>query len=193
MAAEEGVGQILDALKQTGQLDNTMIIFTSDHGYFNGEHFLSVERRLAYEEAIRIPLLIRYPPLVKPATTFDEFTLSIDLAPTLLELAAAKPPDKLHGRSFASLLRGKSFQPRKSFLIEYFTDSVFPRVNMMGYQAIRTDHWKYIHYRDLADSDELYDLQSDPYELTNRIHDAAFAVTVAELRMELERLVEATP
>src|SRR5262245_29488577 len=104
MAAEEGVGQILDALKASGQLDNTMIIFTSDHGYFYGEHCLSVERRLAYEEAIRIPLLIRYPPLIKPGTVFDQFMLSIDLAPTLLELGGAHLPGKIHGRSFLPLL-----------------------------------------------------------------------------------------
>src|SRR5438132_2738658 len=122
MAAEEGVGQILDALQATGQLDNTMIVFTSDHGYFYGEHCLSVERRLAYEEAIRIPLLVRYPPLIKAGTTYDQLVLSIDIAPTLLELGGAKLPEKLHGRSLAPLVRGESWQPRTSFLIEYFSD-----------------------------------------------------------------------
>jgi N-acetylglucosamine-6-sulfatase len=193
MAAEEGIGQILDALKQAGQLDNTMVIFTSDHGYFYGEHCLSVERRLAYEETIRIPLLIRYPPLIKPGTTFDEFILSIDLAPTLLELSAAKQPEKMHGRSFAPLLRGQSYEPRKSILVEYFTDAVFPRVKNMGYQTVRTDRWKYIHYRDLADSDELYDLRSDPYELTNRIQDPSLKPTLAELKAERQRLLAETP
>src|SRR4029078_12193118 len=110
MAGEDGVGQILDALNQTGELDNTLIIFTSDHGYFYGEHCLSVERRLAYEETIRIPLLVRYPPLIKPGTTIDEFILSVDLAPTLLELGAAKQPEKLHGRSFLPLLSGKVYE-----------------------------------------------------------------------------------
>src|SRR5205814_5242432 len=139
MAAEEGVGQILDALQATGQLDNTMIVFTSDHGYFYGEHCLSVERRLAYEEAIRIPLLIRYPPLIKPGTVFDQFVLSIDLAPTLLELAGGKPPTRLDGRSVAPLLRGEAWRPRSTFLIEHFSDNVFPRVRNLGYQAVRTE------------------------------------------------------
>src|SRR5438132_5722756 len=112
MAAEEGVGHILDALKEIGQLDNTLIIFTSDHGYFYGEHCLSVERRLAYEETIRIPLIVRYPPLIKPGTTFDQFVLSVDLVPTLLELGAARLPEKIHGRSFLPLLRGEAFKPR---------------------------------------------------------------------------------
>jgi arylsulfatase A-like enzyme len=193
MAAEEGVGQILEALEKTGHLDDTIIIFTSDHGYFYGEHCLSVERRLAYEETIRIPLLLRYPPLVKPGTTFDQFILSIDLAPTLLNLGAVKQPEKLHGLSFVPLLRGQAYEPRKSFLIEYFTDAVFPRVKNMGYQAVRTSRWKYIRYRELSNADELYDLESDPYELTNRYGDAALSATVADLRMELKRLLAATP
>jgi N-acetylglucosamine-6-sulfatase len=193
MAAEEGVGQILDALKETGQLDRTLIVFTSDHGYFYGEHCLSVERRLAYEETIRIPLLIRYPPLINPGSTFDPFVLSIDLAPTLLALGGAPLPEKMHGRSLLPLLRGQDFQPRKSILIEHFSDNVFARVRNMGYQAVRTDRWKYIHYRDLADCDELYDLKSDPYELSNRIGDASLNSTVADLKTELRRLLDQTP
>src|SRR4029079_14429191 len=110
MAAEDGVGQILDHLNKTGQLDNTLIVFTSDHGYFYGEHCLSVERRLAYEETIRIPLIVRYPPLIKAGTTFDPFVLSIDLAPTLLELGGAKVSGNLHGRSLLPLLRGGEYQ-----------------------------------------------------------------------------------
>jgi N-acetylglucosamine-6-sulfatase len=192
MSAEEGVGQILDALKASNQLDNTMIVFTSDHGYFYGEHCLSVERRLAYEEAIRIPLLIRLPPLIKPGTVFDQFVLSIDLAPTLLELGAARPAEKIHGRSFLPLLRGEKYEPRMSFLIEHFSDNVFPRMKNMGYQALRTNRWKYIHYRELPDSDELYDLHADPYELLNRIKDPAVSQTILEMQTELRRQFEQT-
>lgn len=193
LAAEEGVGQIIDALQQTGQFDNTLIIFTSDHGYFYGEHCLSVERRLAYEEAIRIPLIIRYPPLIKPGTTLEPFVMSIDLAPTVLELGGAKLPGNLQGRSILPLLRGERYEPRKSFLVEYFSDAVFPRMKNMGYQAVRTERWKYIHYVDLADCDELYDLTADPYELSNRIGDAAASSALSELRVELQRLLAATP
>jgi N-acetylglucosamine-6-sulfatase len=192
MAAEEGVGQILDTLQATGRLDNTLVIFTSDHGYFYGEHCLSVERRLAYEEAIRIPLLMRYPPLITPGAVFDQMILSIDMAPTLLELGRVELPAKIHGRSFLSLLSGQPYEPRTSFLIEHFSDNVFPRVRNMGYQAVRTSRWKYIHYRDLTDCDELYDLHADPYEMMNRIHDAALKSTIADLQAELRRLLEQT-
>ena len=162
MAAEEGVGQILAALEATGQLDRTLIVFTSDHGYFYGEHCLSVERRLAYEEAIRIPLVVRYPPLIKPGTKLAANVLSIDLAPTFLELGAARLPEKMHGRSLVPLLRGEASQPRTSFLIEHFSDNVFPRQRNLGHQAVRTDGCKYIHYRDVTGADELYDLSADP-------------------------------
>src|SRR5205085_1151406 len=87
-------------------LEQRADVFTSDHGYFYGEHRLSVERRLDYEEAIRIPLLIRYPPLIKPGTTFNQMVLSIDLAPTLLELGGAAAQKNMHGRSLAPLPRG---------------------------------------------------------------------------------------
>ena len=89
LAIEDGVGEILKALQQMGQLENTILVFTSDNGYFYGEHGLSVERRLAYEESIRLPLLVRYPKIVKPGTVRDEFALNIDLAPTLLHWPAS--------------------------------------------------------------------------------------------------------
>jgi arylsulfatase A-like enzyme len=193
MAAEEGVGQILAALDQSNQLERTMIVFTSDHGYFYGEHCLSVERRLAYEETIRIPLLVRYPPLIKPGTTFDPFVLSIDLAPTLLSVADARLPEKLHGKSFLPLLKGDtSYQPRTSFVVEHFSDNVFARMQNMGYQAIRSDRWKYIQYRDLKNCDELYDLQNDPYELKNVIDDPNHRPALMRLQDELASLIAQT-
>ena len=108
MAIEEGVGKILKALKETGQLDNTILVFASDNGYFYGEHGLSVERRLAYEESIRMPLLVRYPKAVKAGTVRDEFALNIDLAPTLLELAGVAVPATMQGRSLVPLLTGRT-------------------------------------------------------------------------------------
>ena len=193
LGVDDSLGRILTALEKAGVLDNTIVVFTSDHGYFYGEHCLSVERRLAYEEAIRIPLLVRYPPLIKVGTTFDPFVLSIDLAPTLLAAAGAPLPKNLHGRSLLRLLRGEAWQPRTSFLIEHFSDNVFPRVRNLGYQAVRTERWKYIHYLDLPDADELYDLSADPYELHNLIHEAAAAKTRIDLRQELTRLLAQTP
>ena len=92
-------------------------------------------------------------------------------------------------RSLVPLLEGRESRPRTSFLIEYFSDIVFPRIRNMGYRAVRTGRWKYIHYTDRQDSDELYDLQNDPYELRNRIKDPA--VPLAELKKRLAQLAPA--
>jgi N-acetylglucosamine-6-sulfatase len=189
LAIEDGVGEILKALKETGQLDNTVIVFTSDNGYFYGEHGLSVERRLAYEESIRLPLLMRYPKVIKARTVRDEFALNIDLAPTLLSLAGVGVPDKVQGRSLLPLLKGERSAWRDSFLIELYSDNVFPRISQMGYKAVRNERWKYIHYLELNGMDELYDLKSDPYEMKNVIKERGAEKALQQMKAELERLL----
>ena len=190
-AVDEGLGAVFRALEETGRLDDTVVVVTSDHGYFYGEHGLSVERRLAYEEAVRIPLLVRYP-VRKARGTIDATALTIDLAPTLLDLAGVPVPETMQGRSLAPLLDGAAMNSRSSFLIEYFTDTVFPRVHKMGYRAVRTGRWKYIHYTELEGMDELYDLEADPYEMKNRIGDPAARSDLDTLKGELDRILAET-
>jgi N-acetylglucosamine-6-sulfatase len=105
-AIDEGVGRVLKALEETGQLDETIIIFTSDNGYFWGEHGLG-DKRAAYEESIRVPLLVRYPKMIEAGTTRDQMALNVDIAPTLLELADAPIPKEMHGRTLAPHKKGK--------------------------------------------------------------------------------------
>jgi N-acetylglucosamine-6-sulfatase len=188
MAVEEGVGEILRALQETNQLANTIIVFASDNGYFYGEHGLSVERRLAYEESIRMPLLVRYPQLIKAGTVREELALNIDVAPTLLELAGVSSSITIEGRSLAPLLKNSGGDWRRSFLIEYYSDKVMPRIQKMGYKAVRTERWKYIHYLELNGMDELYDLKADPYEMRNLINRPSAAKTLEGMKRELERL-----
>lgn len=189
-AVDEGIGQMRRVLEESGQLDRTVFVFTSDQGYFYGEHCLNYERRLAYEESIRIPLVVRYPRLIRPGTTIDEMALNIDLAPTLLELAGMPRTLPTHGASLVPSLAGRGTNWRTSFLIEHSSDNVFPRVAHMGYVAVRTERWKYIHYRELKGMDELYDLQADPYELHNLNGDRAARQALAKLQPELERLLQ---
>jgi N-acetylglucosamine-6-sulfatase len=191
MAVEEGVGKILKALEESNQLDDTVIVLASDNGYFYGEHGLSVERRLAYEESIRMPLLMRYPRLIKAGTVRDEFALNIDVSPTLLELAGVSPPEATEGRSLVPVLRSSAGEWRSSFLIEYYSDKVFPRMLKMGYKSVRTSRWKYIHYVELDGMDELYDLKADPYEMKNLINHPSATRPLAELKRELGRLLKA--
>jgi N-acetylglucosamine-6-sulfatase len=192
MAIEDGVGEILKALQATGQLDNTLIVFTSDNGYFYGEHGLSVERRLAYEESIRMPLLVRYPQAIKAGTVRNEFALNLDLAPTLLELAGVAVPNTMQGRSLVPLLKGQKTAWRNSFLIEYYSDKVFPRIAQMGYQAVRNERWKYIHYLELSGMDELYDLKADPYEMKNLINQPGAQKPLGQMTRGLEQLLKET-
>ncbi len=184
---DEGVGELLNALEETGQLNNTVFVVASDHGYFYGEHGLSVERRLAYEESIRIPLLVRYPRLIEAGSTPESLAITLDLAPTFVELAGGQAPTQYQGRSLVPLLKGNvPADWRNSFLVEYFSDTVFPRMHKMAYQAVRNDRWKYIRYLEHANADELYDLQSDPYELNNLAVDSASASSLVKLQAELE-------
>lgn len=187
MGVDEGLGRILDVLKSKGELDNTVIVFTSDHGYWYGEHGLNDERRLAYEEGIRIPLLIRYPQAIPPRTRRDEMVQSIDLAPTLLELAGLTPGGHIQGRSLLPLFKGNFNGWRTTILIEYYSDTVFPRIVKMGYRALRNERYKYIQYVDLQGMDELYDLQEDPYELHNLLDDPSSSDVVVRMKKELER------
>jgi N-acetylglucosamine-6-sulfatase len=186
-AIDEGVGQLLQALQEAKQLDNTLFIFSSDNGYFWGEHGLG-DKRWAYEESIRDPLLIRYPKLIKPSITFDQFVLNIDVAPTILEAAGVPVPSSVQGRSLLPLLKDPKTPWRDSFLTEYFQEKAFQRTPT--WQAVRTDRWKYIHYPDLEGMDEVYDLKADPYEMRNLIK--ASTAPIAQLKAELEKRLKET-
>lgn len=191
-AVDEGMGEMLAVLQASGELDRTMIVVTGDHGYFYGEHGLSVERRLAYEEGIRIPLLVRHPRLAPAGTRRHQMVLTLDFAPTFLELAGVPVPADLHGRSWLPVLRDPATPGRDRFLIEHFSENVFPRTRQMGYRAIRTEGWKYIHYTDLPGSDELYDLNRDPFEMRNLIAAPGAASELANLRAQLNAELVAT-
>ena len=192
-AVEEGVGRMLEVLERAGQLDNTLFVFAGDNGYFYGEHGLSVERRLPYEEAIRMPLLMRYPKAVPAGKRIDAMALGIDIAPTVLEAAGIEIPSDVEGISLGATWQEGVADWRDRFLIEYYSDTVFPRMDRMGYQGVRTTRWKYIRYRELEGMDELYDLETDPYELENRIDDPEAKEILDELKGDLEELVQIEP
>ena len=193
LGVDDSTGRLLEALEAMGELDNTIFVVAGDHGYFYGEHGLGGERRLAYEESARIPIMIRYPPLVEAGITPEPLVMNIDLAPTLLELGGAEPARPLHGLSLVPLLRGESPSDwRSSILVEYYSDTVFRRIVTMGYKAVRTDRYKYINYLDLDGMDELYDLETDPYELNNVIDDPDYTTVLEEMKVELQRLLDTT-
>jgi N-acetylglucosamine-6-sulfatase len=135
---------------------------------------------------------MRWPKLIKAGSAVDQFALNIDIAPTLLEICGASALKGIHGHSLVPLLRGEKIPWRDSFLIEYFSDKVFPRMSNMGYQALRDQRWKYIHYVDLDGMDELYDLRADPYEMNNLAAHSQAGETVAQMRKKLQQLVDSS-
>ncbi len=190
LAVDESMGRIVDALDAKGILDETFIIFTSDNGYFYGEHSLSVERRMPYEESIRTPFIIRYPALVNAGSQIDELVVSVDIAPTVLDVAGAPIGDHIQGRSLVPLLRGTAEDWRQSVFIEFYTyENPFPWLLDMDYRAIRTSRYKYIHWMQYPDENELYDLEQDPYEMRNLIDDPRIAGVVSDLRADMRAAV----
>ncbi len=192
-AVDEGLGQIFAELEKQGTLNRTVVMVVGDNGYFYGEHGLSEERRLAYEESIRLPLLIRYPPRVKAGAQPTGMALTTDLAPTIVELAGATALPGIDGRSLLPLFTRTPADWRKVFLIEYTTDIVFPRTLKMGYDAVRTERYKFIRYRDLEGMNELYDLQQDPFELANLMGSPAAAELRQTMETELARVLGPSP
>jgi len=189
-AVDDGVGALLAALESTGRLDQTLVMFASDNGIFWSEHGL-LSKRLAYEESIRSPLLVRYPRLIRAGTVVDQLALNIDVAPTLLELGGVAIPATMQGRSLLPLFRpGPVAAWRTSFLAEYFQES--PGSAHPSWYAVRTERWKYIRYPDLPAADEFYDLAADPYEMKNLVADSGAAADLRAARTELDRLMLAT-
>jgi N-acetylglucosamine-6-sulfatase len=190
-AVDEGVGMILKTLEDTGELDNTVILFLGDNGYFFGEHGIGPERRFAYEEGIRSPLTIRWPKSVKAGSRIHDLVILQDLAPTLIEIAGGKQGAHVQGRSLLPLLRGKRSGWRKSLLIEYWAENAYPWLVNMTYKAVRTDRYKYIHWVNRArngELDELYDLDRDPYELVNVAKRPAYRAVRGKMTRELRKL-----
>jgi arylsulfatase A-like enzyme len=165
LAVDENVGRVLNSLDEKRFADNTLVVYTSDNGFFLGEHGL-FDKRLMYEPSIRIPMLVRLPSRFRSGRVdSDHMVLNVDLAPTLLELAGIEPPAGLHGRSFLPLLDGRDFPWRDAFLYEYYE---YPAAHCVRKnRGIRTDRWKLIHFFEQPEEWELYDLKTDPDEMVN--------------------------
>jgi N-acetylglucosamine-6-sulfatase len=190
-AVDEGVGMLLEALDRTGELDSTFILFLGDNGYFFGEHGLGPERRFAYEEGIRAPFIVRYPPRIKAGTRVKNLVLCQDIAPTLLELAGGRPGAHIQGCSLQPLLAGRRAGWRKSILVEYWAENAYPWLVNMTYKAVRTERHKYIRWINRSrngELDELYDLEKDPYEILNVNKKPAYRPIREKLKRELKRL-----
>ena len=183
LAVDEGTGLLLEALESVGQLEHTLIIFTSDNGFMLGAHRL-FDKRLMYEESLRVPLFMRYPKQIAAGSAPTGLVSSLDLAPTILELAGANVPETMQGRSLRPLLDGEQIAWRDALLYEYFQEYGPGVPTMLG---VRTKRWKYVTYPDLPDDiGELYDLEQDPGELRNLIGAPRYSGVAKAMQGRLE-------
>jgi N-acetylglucosamine-6-sulfatase len=187
LAVDEGLGQVLNLLEKQGRLDNTVIIFMADNGYFFGEQRKS-DKRLAYEESIRVPFAIRYPKMLKGGSRIEGMVANVDIGPTISELAGVEIPKTMQGESFVPVMKGEAEGRTSPFFYEYFQEKYAPAIPTM--LSIRTPEWKYVSYphesAEEGNFGELYNLKKDPKELKNLIH---FPEVVSQLR-KMERLLE---
>ena len=187
IAVDESLGQVIKTLDEMGELENTVIIYSSDNGYFMGEHTF-LDKRLAYENSMRVPMIIRYPKLITKNSIVKEQCLNIDIAPTILDLAGVKKPSYMQGESMVKLISGKKDKSwRKSMLFEYYVDDAWPYAGP-NQVAVRTNKYKLIDNFLEDDIDELYDLINDPGEMKNLINDDNYNNVEKELREESIKL-----
>jgi len=184
-SVDDNVGRLLDYLDAEGLRDNTIVIYTSDQGFFLGDHDW-FDKRFMYEESLRMPFLVRYPGHIRAGSVSPGMILNVDFAPTFLEYAGLHVPKDMQGRSFVSLLSGNP--PRDWRQAMYYRYYHYPGDHQVQqHYGVRTDRYKLIYFHRL-DQWELYDLQADPAELNNVYADPAFAGTVKDLKAELRRL-----
>jgi arylsulfatase A-like enzyme len=188
-AADDNVGRMLAALDELGIADNTVVIFTSDNGYYLGEHGLG-DKRSAYDESLRIPMLLRYPKLSQVrGKLVDAMVLNIDIAPTLLDLAGVPVPKSMQGRSWRPLLEGATPADwRSSYFYEYFFERGYATPTVL---AVRTDSAKIIKYLGHDEWTEVFDLKADPYEKTNLANDPSHKNLRGRMEAEFARQKEA--
>ena len=210
LAMDDGIGRVLDELQRSGLARSTLVVYLSDNGFLLGEHGL-IDKRNAYEESIRVPMLAWAPGWIAPGGTLDTLVRNIDVAPTVMQLAGVRWPDSipLDGRSVLGALRGGALRggapgsaatataataargrDDAEFLYEYYWEYAFPHTPTTF--ALRGDRFKYIYYHGVWDTAELYDLRTDSLEQSNLVHVPAYRDTVRAMRRRLFDRLEAT-
>jgi N-acetylglucosamine-6-sulfatase len=182
LSVDESLGALVEHLRGRQLLDSTVIVFMSDNGFAFGEHGL-IDKRTAYEESMRIPLIMSCPELFESGRVVAELSANLDIAPSMLELAGLTPPSHLPGRSLVPLARGKQVPWRDAVLYEYYWERNYPQTPTL--HALRSDTHKYIRAHGLWDLDELFDLRSDPGEEDNLIFSPGHEARAGQMNARL--------
>lgn len=188
-AVDESVQRVLEWVEKSGLQENTLVMYMGDNGFIFGEHGL-IDKRNAYEESMRVPMLIWAPGMVKPNSVVEQMILNIDLAPTFLEIAGIKKPAHMQGQSFLPLLKENVIPWRKRVYYEYYWEQAFPQTPTTF--AVRTDDYKYIAYQGVWDINELYDIKNDPFEMNNLIRDTSYRKIGVQLKNDLYEWMQDT-
>jgi N-acetylglucosamine-6-sulfatase len=189
LAVDESVGRVLGALRDRGELDSTLVVYMGDNGFAFGEHGL-IDKRTAYEESMRVPMLARCPELFKGGQTVRQVIANIDIAPTCLAAAGLQAPATYQGMNFLPVLEGRLVPWRDALLYEYYWERNFPQTPTI--HALRGDRYKYIRAHGIWDLNELYDLQEDPLESRNLINSPRHAEIVKQMSDQLFDILQKT-
>ena len=187
-AVDDNVGRVLDYLEETGLAENTIVIYTSDQGFYLGEHGW-FDKRFMYEESHRTPLMVRYPASFKGDRNIDELVLNIDLAPTLLDYAGVDAPEDIHGRSLRPLLEGETVDDWREEIYYRYYQRIDSYHRVARHEGVRNERYKLIKFTEPGfEGYELFDLESDPDEINNLIEDPNMESTKTELMNDLAML-----
>lgn len=185
-SVDDNIGRVMDYLKNEGLDDNTLVVLTSDQGFYLGEHGF-FDKRFIYEESLKMPFIVRYPEKVKAGTVNKDIISNIDFAPTLLDLAGIQTDQSIQGKSFAPILSGNTPEDwRQSMYYHYYEFPYWHHVQ--PHYGIRTPKYTLAHFYYNIDVWELYDLEKDPDQVNNLIDDPDYEEVVKELKSELAAL-----
>jgi arylsulfatase A-like enzyme len=181
-SVDDGVGEVLDYLKKNGLDENTVIVYTSDQGFYLGEHGW-FDKRFMYQESFQTPLLVRYPKEIKPGTEIDNLVQNLDFAPTLLDYAGVQIPQDMQGESFRDLVAGKTTEFRD---FAYYTYYEYPAEHSVKrHYGVATRKYKLIHFYYDVDEWELYDLEKDPHEMNSVFNNPDYATVQVDMMQKL--------
>lgn len=186
MSVDDNVGRLLNHLEQQGILDNTLIVYTSDQGFYLGEHGW-YDKRFMYEESFGMPLVMRYPPLIKPGSVNDNLVLNLDFAPTVMDLLGIETDEPWQGKSMLPLLKGEQLELHPDGIYYHYYEYPHGWHKVKRHYGVSTQRYKLIHFYNDIDQWELYDLQEDPQEMNN-IYESADPGLVADLKKKLDKL-----
>ncbi len=186
-SVDDSIGTVIDQLKSMGIYEDTLVIYMGDNGYMFGEHGL-IDKRVAYETSSRVPMLMQCPTLIPGGSVVDEVVANIDIGPTIMAAMGLNTPPHMDGQNFLPLAQGQSIPWRDYFLYVYYWEQNYPQTPT--HFSLRGNQYKYTTYYGIWDSDELFDIQADPMEQNNLLHDPAFARTKQQMQNRLYAMMD---